>query len=605
MADEASVQWSRSREVLTDPELLSTLLDSRTPYDVDWQQPICELDESARLLRLARVKALLPPKNATDEKNTHDNTIENYIRLALQAAGTRETLDVFLCHMQNALLIDDVDAAKMLAQQVFWIWAPAAEIAGLYNHKTELEDVAFNVLYPEESDRIRRDYDQATIGHELGLLGIIESKITALLDESLDPSTPYEINSRPKSNYSVWRKLKSEKRAEAKLFDLLGYRIILGGDEQQAMEQCYVAAAAVIAGFKCDERRIKDYIFKPKASGYKSIHLTLQDDLGPPFEVQIRTRQMHDFTETDSALSHQAYEATYKEIPGKIQKTYKGTPRLYKWRSDASKFVYDNNGQTEGFMEGTILFFREDGNLYRTETGSTALDASFRVHSHRALRTRRVYVNDRLVAYKDLINHGDFVRIEYGPEYPTQPSRVTSMLTSVATRHARDSIEQGKNTLIRDQLRKNGAQIISLMVRELELEDPLALLDSQDRMQLAERMGLASFEELLIVIGGGKNRGKPTRVANWIRDRHGVAEAPEDKEVKEALDNTTLLSAISVPGIEDASGCLVAGCCSEKIHQGDDILVQPSRTDGALKVHLRDCENIRDVERTINCSWIL
>ena len=605
MVDEASVQWSRPREVLTNPELLSTLLDSRTPFDVDWQQSALQMDEDSRLTRLARVKALLPYSNAIEEKGTHDTTIENYIRLALEAAGTKETLDTFLYHVQNALE-SGLDGTDMLAQQVFWIWAPAAEIAGLYNHKTVLEDIAFSALYPEEHERICNDYNQATLEGDSGLLGVIESKIKGILSVSIDPSTPYVVSSRPKSNYSVWRKLRSEKREAAQLFDLLGYRIILDGDDQQAVEQCYVAASAIIAEFESDRTRHKDYIENPKATGYQSIHLTLYTASGFPFEVQIRTREMHEFTESDSALSHQAYEATHKEIPGKIQKTYRKTPKLYKWRSDATKFVQENNGQTEGFMKDTVLFFREDGNLYQTEVDSTVLDASFRIHSQRALQTRRTYIDGRLVSYKERVRYGNLVRIDYDTTTSVELSKINALGGSVVTRHARDGLERGKKTLTRNQLIKNGAHIVGLLVEDIGLNDPLEALDDKDRRELADRMGLPSFEALLAVIGTGNNRGKPTRVANWIRKRSGFGEIAGFKimtEQRGTLDNDEVLKFVVIPGVEDTTICIVSGCCSEKIRHGDDVLVRPSRTEGALKLHLSDCDNVRDLSGTIACSW--
>jgi GTP diphosphokinase / guanosine-3',5'-bis(diphosphate) 3'-diphosphatase len=586
-------------------ELLDALLDLKQPFDVDWRQPASELTEEQRLLRLARVKAVLPSDNALEEKTTHDATLENYIRLALTAAGDVDTLNTFLEYVRLTLKRHPEDAQD-LAQQVFWIWAPAAEIAGMYHHKEKLEERAFKVLSPDEYSQIRQQYDRARLVGDDGLLERVRTAIEEQLDAVLSEGISYEMSARPKSNYSVWRKLRSEERTTAELYDLLGYRIILDGDDTEATEQCYVAIAAIAAEFESEKTRFKDYIAEPKATGYQSIHLTLYTPSGFPFEVQVRTRRMHQFAESDQALSHQTYEATYKEIPGKIQRVFRKIPRLYQWRNQATAHIINNNGSTERVLGADILFFRDDGNLYKAPSGLNALDASFYIHSRRALRTGTIWRGSKPIAYGGQVQHGDVINVQYRPTYPTEKNQFEKMARSVTTSHAKKSVEKGRRHALRQDYLEAGRQIVLSMVGDIGIVDPLAMLDEVDQRRLSDRVGVPDFESLLVLIGTGERSSKPTRVANFIRARCGIGQhviLKAESEKLSTLGNDDVIEQLVIPNLGGVVDCKVAGCCTEKIRRGDDVLVRPSKLDGMLKIHLDDCVNIRDRSDTISCSW--
>lgn len=590
-------------------ELTATLLDDRVPFDVDWRTPASEMDEPVRLLRLARVKAILPADNALEEKTTHDVTLENYLRLALQAAGDRDTLSTFLDHVQ-VTLVDHPDDAKVLAQQVFWIWAPAAEVAGLYQHKTDLEDAAFQVIKPDDYAAITAEYDKAALAGENGLLARTSQKIHDALSEVFGDSVGFDIGSRSKSVYSVWRKMRSDGRSTNQIFDLLGIRavIVLDGTEEEAIEQCYVAMSAAVSKFQSETSRLKDYIANPKPNGYQSLHLTLYAESGIPFELQVRTHDMHQAAESDGLLSHQTYDATYKETPGKIKQVFRKVPRQYQWRDAATQSIREHEGQMEGVMDGELLFFGADGNLYLTSADANALDASFRIHSRRALRTKGISLHTgKPIRLSDPVRHGDTLVVDYHPDYPTQRERFEVLSQGVNTSYARKAIESNRRKLLSEHYRQLGREAIIAQVADLGLDDPFSLLDEADRRRLADRVGMPNFNKLLEVIGVGDAHGKPTRIANMIRARCGLGDLVEIKTVPESrgtLDDQAVLSDLLIPNVGGKPNCQVAGCCSEKIRHGDDVLVRPSRLDGIFKVHLTECVNIRDHSGTIACSWV-
>ncbi|HEY4963755.1 MAG TPA: hypothetical protein VIH90_03610 [Candidatus Saccharimonadales bacterium] len=592
-----------SEETLRD--VCAVLLDTEPPFDIDWARPASELSEDDRLLRLARVKAILPINNAIDEKLTHDATLENYIRLALKAAGDRDTIETLLGIIEYNLSTQPVGGEE-LAQQVFWIWSPVAEISGLYGYKSRLDDLAFSSMFPEEDSKIRAQYDKAALEADGGPLVTMSVQINNLLSEGLAGGVSHSLSARPKGNYSVWRKLQAERRESAELFDLLGFRVIIDGDEQTAMEQCYVAMGLVANAFESERSRFKDYIVDPKDTGYQSLHLTLYTSSGLPFELQVRTRAMHNFAESDGALSHQTYDATFKDTPGKITRVYAKIPRLYQWRNEATAYIGANNGLTEGVIGSDILFFRPDGNLYRANAGINALDASFKIHSHRALRTHEISRGGRPIRLTGRVYHGDSIDVDYWPDYPTQGSIFDRYRMVVTTDQARKALERGKRELSKDKFRTLGGEVVLEMVGNIGLEDPMSLLDEKDRRELADRAGAVDFDHLLELIGFGVPGMKAARIANYILKRCGIGPVVELKPTYEKhgfLSNKELLDSIVIPTVSGKVEFCVAGCCTERVAYGDNVIARPSRIDGTFKVHLAKCNNVRDLVGAVDCIW--
>lgn len=584
-----------------------TLLSDAFPFEAaDWHIDPSELDREERVFRLAHIKAILPPDNAVAEKTTHDATLENYIQFALHAAGDRETLRIFLDKALSVLETDPEEAAG-LAQQVLWIWAPAAEVAGLYQQKVQLEEAAFASLLPDEYNAVRSDYDKTVLEAENGLLARMEASIGRVLSQTLSDEVTWQLQSRPKSYYSVWRKLKGEERTTAEIFDLIGIRVVIDGEEEAAIRQCYLAMNAVAGLFEVDHGRLKDYIAKPKSNGYQSLHLTLYTASGFPFELQLRTKDMHERAETDSLISHQGYDAAFKETPGKIQRVYNKAPRLYRWRDAATKLIKQHDGLTASVLQGNVLFFREDGNLYKVSDGANMLDASFRIHNRRALRTHKVtFIDGKPTRLTAAVRHGDAVRIHYAPVYPTHDGRFNSLAVIANLPKTRKAIEHGRNQANAEANRKKGRLVILGQLGHIGVQDPLALLTDEDKRTLIQRTGLPSFEKLLEVIGTGERSGKPTRVVNFIMQHYDTSDHVRPARRVTEIPNEEVLESISVPGVDKVvDDCKIAGCCSERITRGEQIVARASKIDDnvALKIHRLSCNNIRDHSDTIACSW--
>ena len=593
-------------EQLPDHQMVEQLLLEPTPpFAIDWQTPAHELRLPDRLARLAGLKAILPEENADKEKVTHDRTLENYIRLALHSAGDRATLDTFLHHVE-ATLAGDKEGTQLLAQQTFWIWAPAAEIADLGDHKTRLEDAALRVLRPDDYRQLEREYQE--IDPEQGLLRDTRAEIEELIDSlDISPQFSYELQHRSKSKYSAWRKMQLEERDSAQVFDLMGFRVIIdGGDESTAVGQLRYILGAMEEYFESSPEWRMDYIARPKPNGYQSLHQTFTLPTGQSFELQLRTRAMHDQTQAGGAMTHQAYDAMHKVVPGKIRRSFVKVPKLYRWRDEAALFMQEHGGRTEGMLGDNILFFKDDGNLYLLPAGATALDASYAVHSRRALKTRTITRGGQPIEFSDTVDHGDCLSLRYHNEYPTDVSRLDRQRLIMVTHTGQAAIEKYKRRLQADRLRGLGRGVISAMLPDLELDDPLSVLSEQDRSRLARGAGMPDFEKLLEVIGAGQKNGKPGRVANLIRIRSGIPPIIDREKLSRQtpLSDRQVLEHIRLPSRDASPICRIAGCCSGAIHLDDPVFARPSELHyGVMQLHRTDCVNVANLEEGILCEW--
>jgi guanosine-3',5'-bis(diphosphate) 3'-pyrophosphohydrolase len=593
----------RDGPVVSD-RLAEVLLDDSPPFDVDWSMPARLLDEDGRLERLARVKALLPADNVIEEKSTHDVTLENYIRLALQAAGDRETLGHFL-EAVHRTLEERRPGTELLAQQVFWIWAPAAEIADMHRMKVGLEELAFEILMPEEHARIRDMYEAAGVESQQAFLAETERLIFEAVQPVIPGIRPEDVTGRRKSYYGAWRKHR-DRNEDYAISDFIGFRVVVDGEtEEEAVGNCYAAVGEICRYFDMDPERFKDYIAQPKLNGYRSLHLTLYNEQGRPIELQVRTRAMHEVAESDAEASHLLYDAAYKEVPGKVFRHYRRVPKLYAWREQAARALQENLGSTE-VVDGEMLFFRQDGNLYLIEAGATVLDGAFRIHSERALRVRAIEVNARLVDFATPLNFGDLVDVEHRPGYPEDLFQLERLRDNVTTELAHKAIDRARRRLLRAELIAKGRQIVCDSLRKLKVDDPFSVLDEVDRRYLADRAGVPAFEDLLAMAGAGDRTGKPGRIAHLIRVRLGAEGPVRIKLAPERLQTASdaeVVSAIHVPNYGGELDCRVAGCCSQKIAIGDDVVARAIRAEALMSLHRAGCINVRYYPGLISCSW--
>lgn len=530
-------------------ERIYSALDSgQRPYEgIDWQNLPAVENVAERLEIMARAKPVLPDNNMAVQKLMHNVTVENHIKLFLEAAGTKDNLEVFF-HLVHERMRSDQEYASAMALEAFRIWAPAAEIAGWHGHKNKLEDTAFEIMFPEEKARIVEAYS-ALEGDKA--LHTAAERYSVAIEEGILTGLPeleghFGIMGRRKSYFSVWRKCQLKGKPDYKLPDFIGLRVLIDSSigEETAVHYCYAVRDEIHQQFNPDMGRYKDYIKKPRPNRYQSIHTTLREADGSQFEVQVRTTAMHEKVETDPNISHLTYEAV-KLTPGTYVDPKKShSMRMYRWREDAARLAQERrDGSISGLRPDEVLVFAKDGNLYHLPVGATTLDFAFKMQSDRALRTTGINKIESdsgaetdspgpksRPGLKKPVQYGDC----FDPEYTSESSnkKLTwkeDWLRIATTGRARKRIDRARNEARTGQLVESARRKIEDHFRDTPA--PLGLLSDQDKAHMCKKYGLHSFEMVLRQIGAGK--AKPGKLIYRIES---ILKEKESKPGTNRLD---------------------------------------------------------------------
>lgn len=503
-------------------DIAEALESDRPAYEVDWQDLPPADDLAGRLEVMGRVKALLPPDNIENQKENHNVTIENYLKLLLEAGGRRDNLRTFLEFARGRIEAAD-ERGPMLASQAFLLWAPAAEIMGWHGLKERLEKTAFETLMPGEAARIRETY-AAKFGGDDGderdkALATATERYDRMIGDELKREIPdlrgrAGVTARRKSYYSVWRKCYKRGQEDYDLTDFFEGRVVVDSSrgEGWAIGKCYEVAGVLMQRFVPDMDRYKDYIQNEKPNGYRSIHLTVEGPDGAPLEIQIRTSKMHELSSGDPDVAHMAYEASTKLTPGKFQGKGAGnSTRLYRWRQRTAAAIREEpKAELSELRPRELLVFTVDGNLHHVPEGATALDVSFRADSDRALRTRSIKVNGKPARFDDPVRTGDCVDVECVSErYGSDGTWKENWLQYVRSPRARKRLRRADLDRHAETYRQRGWKMVRERFPGLELpdpEDPLSILSEDARRRVMRKYSVTNADMLLRRIGSGRAR---------------------------------------------------------------------------------------------------
>ncbi len=609
--------WRHLADKLADPDSMDA---------VDWREPPTDTWLETNLDRLASIKAVLPEDNISEQKDQHNITIENHIKLSLEAAQDISSLRVFTEFIRAKLIKGAPDPS--LAQQVFWIWAPAAEIAGWHGLRTELEELAFDHLYPEEKQDIIDTY--ADLGGDEALAGLIDGYkegMGLILGEELDDGINFAIKGRRKSYYSVWRK--ATKRLQAadhngpdySLTDFLGMRVVIhsDGDEIRAIKACYKTGDIISQCFTPVPGRRKNYIASPKANGYQSLHMTVNDVDGTMMEFQIRTDTMHRMADRDPNVSHMTYDASTKITPGKVFRNLPKPHRIYNWRERAAAKISSRKQAGDeslaGLEPGNLLVFARDGNMYQLEDGATALDFAFAVHTAEALSVREIIDDGSPVRFDRPLRHGEKLDLSY-----YRDRRLTwsdAWMGKVNSHSARVALRRAQRQRDRQGHILRGVALLEQDIRAHgEIPDSLgagtvAGLDDELRNEIAEKYGTDSFETVLASVGGSQDvhTGRAIHLIKRHLESQGLLELSEEPGKPDRYERPIHTYSDEEGNrwglvIDGWNGCEhhFAGCCPA--HVGEAYVAVASRLTGDFSIHRTDCVNLPvDNDRALPCAW--
>ncbi len=457
---------------------------------------------------------------------------------------------------------------KEIAEETLSIYAPLAHRLGIFKIKSELEDLSIEVLEPERIADLKRQMAEGKEARDEFVRVHIE-KIKQALDEAGIKGT---VNGRTKNYYSIFNKMNRQQKELSEIFDLNAVRIIV-----DSVRECYEALGIIHSMWKPIPGRFKDYIAMPKQNMYQSIHTTLIADNGSPFEVQIRTWDMHRIAEYGIA-AHWRYKEG-RSADADFDKKIEWLRQMLEWQKemgDAREFVSAVKGD---LFNKNIYIFSPRGDIYELPAGSVPLDFAYRVHTEIGHQCVGAKINHRLMPLDTPLKNGDIVEVLTAKG--RGPSR--DWLKICKTQQAKNKIRQWFRKEHRDENIAIGKETIERECRKQNI-DPALIGDSDAVMELSKRFNCATLEDLFAGIGSGDIRVET--VVTKMRDEFNKSEEHTLPDIKPERDNATS-NGIVVEGVD---GVLVrlASCCRPL--PGDEVIGYITRGRG-ISVHRTDCPN--------------
>ncbi len=480
------------------------------------------------------------------------------------------------------------------AKETIEVYAPLANRLGINSIKWELEDLCLRYLDPESYydlvDRVsmRRQERMEAIDH-------IIDKLRKALD---DANIKADITGRPKHFYSIYKKMKKKSLSFEQIYDLIAVRVLVN-----TKEDCYAVLGIVHSLWKPMPGRFKDYIARPKANGYQSLHSTLLGDQGMPFEVQIRTHEMHRVAEYGVA-AHYKYKNGGKST--QFDETLNFVHQLMNIDSevdDTKEFM--ETLKKELFSDDEVFVFTPKGDAIDLPKDSTPLDFAYRIHSAVGNKCVGAKVNQRIVTLDTKLQTGDIVEILTSPS-----SKGPSMdwLKIVKTTEAKSKIRAYLKASLRDENILLGRDMIEKEARRQNL-DPAKLLKAEYLEKIQRKQGFKTADDIYAAVGfGGMTAMQVVMRLNEEYKRAAREEAPLPPEPKPERPSTLKKKqkkeqAVFVKG-EEGMVVRFAHCCNPV--PGDDIVGYITRGRG-VSVHRKDCINLKDASmenvRMIEVSW--
>ena len=483
--------------------------------------------------------------------------------------------------LHNMRTLDHLKPASQLriAQQTMEIYAPLANRLGIWQIKSELEDLAFRYLDPQAYFAIERALARRGTDREQYITGVEQQLHDALQAAGIDA----EITGREKHIYSIWRKMQRKDAGFDEIYDVLGLRIIV--DENR---DCYGALGVIHTLWRPIPGEFDDYIATPKESMYQSIHTAVLGPQGHPIEIQIRTHEMHHIAEYGIA-AHWRYKEG-RRADSNLEAKIAWLRQLMDWRDevvDAHEFV--ESLKSDVFRE-MIYVFTPKGEIIELPSGATPIDFAYRIHTEVGHQCVGAKVNDQLVPLDYKLQNGQVVRIMTS-KTKVGPSRDWLMPASgyVMTAGAREKIRQWFRRQERDENIAQGRDILERELRRLGID---AKIDDLARQFTSYQR----VDDFLAAVGYGGIT--PQQIATrLVESREPEAFAPSTTQAPPPVATN-----LQVMGVGDLYTRL-ANCC--KPVYGDDIVGYVTRGRG-ITVHRSDCHNMKNVDedgRKVPVSW--
>ena len=472
------------------------------------------------------------------------------------------------------------------------IYAPLAHRLGMQKIKWELEDTSLQYLDPIGYADISRKLDEKEAA-TAGIMSSIREKIEQRLQDS---GIHFQMYGRVKHIYSVYRKMYSQNKTIDEVYDLYAYRIIV-----EDIADCYNVLGHIHDLFNLVPGRFKDYISTPKPNGYQSLHTTVIGSEGIPFEVQIRTAQMHHTAEYGIA-AHWKYKEGISKEGG--EETFEWVRRLLENQQDTEAEDFISSLKIDMF-DDEVFVFTPRGEVISLPSGSTPIDFAYAIHSEVGNHMVGAKINSRIVGYDTVLQNGDIVEV-ITSKSAKGPSR--DWLNLCKSNQARIKIRQWYKRERREENVQRGRQSFEEELRRIGVQ-PSVLSDEKLQPVLLKKVAFGSLDDMYVAIGyGGLTAVKAVNRMKEELNRYTKAAKTEEPEKQNTKDLTSIHGTPKQTSsgviVEDIESCMIkfARCCTPV--PGDDIVGFITKGFG-VSVHRRDCPNAAGAASPVNSGrWV-
>ena len=575
-------------EILVDLGLDADTVAGALLHDVIEDTPVTE--EDVRREFGESVLTLVSGVTKLDKivfKSQEEEEAENFRKIFIAMAKDIRVIIIKLAdrlHNMRSLNFLSKERQQKMARETLDIYAPIAGRLGISQIKCELEDLCLKYLDPAAFEYLVENIHQK-LEERNRFVDFVVEEINGILEES---NIHGEVFGRPKHFYSIYKKMKDKHKTLDQIYDLTAVRVIVG-----TVDECYEVFGKIHKKWKPVPGRIKDYIATPKPNLYQSLHTTVVTNFGQPFEIQIRTEEMHRTAEYGIA-AHWKYKENRSEETSLDQRIawIREVMELQGGLKDSKEFMDTVKGE---LYSTELLVFTPQSKVISLPAGATPVDFAYAIHSEVGNRCTGAKVNGKIVPLNTKLETGDVVEIITSPN-SKGPSR--DWLKFIKSSSARAKIK----SFYKKEMKEENIRLGRSMLEEAAKRKGMSLSElvtPESFKKVSEKLSFDTPDEMYSAIGYGAVTVNQVifKLLDYFRKEAPAPIIPQPFKAKNAKGSVT---------INGMTGMLVsfAGCCSPV--PGDDIVGFVTRGRGIV-VHRKDCPNMKNADpaRLQAAEWIV
>ena len=489
------------------------------------------------------------------------------------------------------------DKQLKIASETLYIYAPLAHKIGLYNIKTELEDLALKYTEPEIYNGILNKLKESKEEQDLYIKDINKILKKALNKEELK----CEIKGRPKSIFSIRRKIRNQGVSFEEVYDKFAVRIIYKSELKDEKFLAWKIYSIVTDHFRPNPIRLRDWISAPKSTGYEALHITVMGPKGRWVEVQIRSERMNEIAE-------KGYAAHYKYKEGEKEQD----ENLESWIGKLQEVIENPDSNAVEFVEQfklnlyakEIFVFTPNGDLKSLPTAATPLDFSFSIHTEIGMKTRGAKVNGKLVPLNHILQSGDQVDIITSENAKPTSNWLDYVTTTRAKSKIKSSLKEEKKTIAEDgkEILRRKLKQLKISLNEKSINELVNYFNLNTSLDLFYRIGIGSIDNTMLKsYAASRSNALVSFIKNKITRNKGIL-----KESVEKDEITSKYDMLVFGKEEEKLNYLLSSCCNPI--PGDMVFGFLSIKEG-IKIHKKVCPNALSLQsnyayRIMSAKWI-